>query len=144
MATKKGKEVMAPSPMEVEVILENANQVEEILDGKVVNICGTPFSVTFEHDLVDRYGILGQVHHFKNDIRLESDASDSITISTLLHEILEVIVRRREIKLEHTDITNIEVDLLGVLQYNTGLLRKILDILDNVNRYGRENEVRYT
>ena len=94
---------------------------------KSIRILGLDYKV---ETYTDRSGIhdIGQVIVAQNIIQLSSDRNSPEHLkSVLIHEIIEALNYRLELKLEHNVITSLETGLFQVLQDNKNFLKLFLE-----------------
>jgi hypothetical protein len=101
--------------------------IKEKLDGAYINICDMPYVIENQEDLLEKYQLLGQVQHYVHAIVLDGAVGDIDRVSTLIHEIIEVINKRYEIGLSHETITILENQLFSVLFRNVDLFLMLLN-----------------
>lgn len=102
------------------------NKYVQDLENVIVDIAGVLFKVTTEADMIERFGMQGQIDFRNNLIVLDPDMGDRDTLSVLVHEIIEGIVRRYQIQIQHETIVFLECSLFTVLMSNPILLRILL------------------
>lgn len=102
------------------------NQYMKDIDGLVVDIAGVFFEVTAEKDMIERFGMQGQIDFRNNLIVIDPDMGDRDTLTVLIHEIIEGIIRRYQVSMPHEQIVFLECSLFTVLMNNPRLLEIIL------------------
>ena len=101
--------------------------IKEKLDMAYISICDMPYVIQNQEDLLEKYQLLGQVQHYVHAIILDGAVGDIDRVSTLIHEILEVINKRYEMGLPHETITVLENQLFSVLFRNVDLFLMLLN-----------------
>jgi hypothetical protein len=97
----------------------------EEMEGLVLNILDQFFTIHFHKDLERRFERLGQADPLRGVIWLDADAHERNSLSTLLHEVVELIVTGNAIKMDHQDIVILENGLFMFCMRNI----KVLEIL---------------
>ena len=92
-----------------------------------LNVLGFPYTVEFEKDLISRFNVTGCASVWGSKIQIDSSVSNLDILSSLLHEIIEVMFRKTETKYEHEIIARFEIFLMTVIIENPELLRLILE-----------------
>ena len=95
--------------------------LEKSIDSKI-RVLGQDIPVFFDKNL-NHGEDLGHFCPVSNSISLNKTAPHDVQMSTLLHEIIEVIVFKMEIKIEHRDISTLENVLFQVLRENQGFAK---------------------
>lgn len=88
------------------------------LDKTTLRICGADYAISFVFRLMERFNVYGQTDLFNNTILIESNLTEPEALSTILHEILEIINRKHILGLDHDTLQKLEVMLFAVFADN--------------------------
>ncbi len=90
---------------------------------KKIRILGIDYPVTY----VDMCGNVGQCHNLETKIVIDTaQNSEQHQPCVLLHEIIEALDYRLELKLDHNVLTSLESGLYQVFRDNPGLAKYII------------------
>lgn len=101
-------------------------EYEKDLKGMEVNLAGVLFKVEFESRMVDRFNTSGQIDFFRNRIALDPELGDRDTLSVFLHELIEGVVRRYQVKIDHDLVVFLECALFSLFMSNPHILEVFL------------------
>jgi len=93
----------------------------------VIDIAGVLFTVITEAEMIERFGMQGQIDFRTNQIVLDPDMSSRDTLTVLIHEVVEGIIRRYQANIPHETIVFLECSLFTVLMDNPKMLRILLE-----------------
>ena len=97
------------------------------LSGIEIDIAGVLYQVGTEVDMIERFGMQGQIDFRNNTILLDPDMGDRDTLTVLVHEIIEGIIRRYQVQIPHETIVFLECSLFTVLMDNPRILEILLE-----------------
>lgn len=86
-----------------------------------INILGEFIKLIIDPNLLMEKSLFGEFSPVNNEIRIYGDDTEH-HITTLIHEILEVINTKLELDLEHGNITRLSQSIFQVLNSNDDLL----------------------
>jgi hypothetical protein len=97
------------------------------IENLYLDVLGFPYKVKFVEDLVSRFNITGCASVWGSDIQLDPSVSNLDILSSLLHEVIEVMLRKTETKFEHELVTRFETFLMLLIIDNPELMELILE-----------------
>lgn len=103
------------------------NKYIERLSGMIVDIAGILFTVVTEEDMIERFGMQGQIDFRNNQIIIDPEMGNRDTLTVLIHEVVEGIIRRYQIQIPHETIVFLECSLFTVLMDNPKMLEVLLE-----------------
>jgi hypothetical protein len=106
--------------------------LREKWEGKIVDLVSVPHTLHFDPELLGRESSLGAIWHYQNEIQLEYSLKPRDLLTTLLHEFLESINKRYDLRLPHQKIQTLEAGLFQVMMSNPDIFQEFV------------NEARYT
>lgn len=92
-----------------------------------LDILGFRYKVSFVKGLIDRFNITGCASVWGSDIQIDPSISSLDILSSILHEILEVMLRKTDTKFEHEIIGKLETFLIMLFVDNPELMEIILE-----------------
>jgi hypothetical protein len=90
-------------------------------------ILGFPYKITFVKGLIDRFNVTGCAQVWGDEIQIDSGVTPLDTLSSILHEIIEVMFRKTETKYEHEIISRFEILMMMFIIENPELMEVILE-----------------
>lgn len=95
-----------------------------------VNLSGFKYKIKFNPTLLDKFSVAGVTGVFTGDMELDSTCTKNDMISTIIHESIEVMLRKNEIHVEHETITKLENILFRYFGDNKKLLQLLIRNID--------------
>lgn len=102
------------------------NAARDRLNGSKIKVGGTNFVVGVKNRVLERFKVAGQTDFFNDTILLEANLTESNTLITLMHEIIECISRKYYLDLPHELINGLETYLFEALVNNPHVLQELL------------------
>ena len=104
------------------------DKTKKFFNGKAAKIMGAKYKLLTDDTLLNEHDLLGlSIHYRPSKIVIDSTLQSSDFVSTFLHEVLEVINRRSETKIEHDKITQLENGLYNFIANNPKLMYTLLE-----------------
>jgi hypothetical protein len=92
-----------------------------------LDILGFPYKVNFVEGLITRFKTTGCAAVWGSDIQIDPDISNLDILSSILHEIIEVMFRKTDTPYKHEIISRIETFLMLLLIDNPELMELALE-----------------
>lgn len=92
-----------------------------------LDILGFPYKVNFEENLIGRFNVTGCASVWGSDIQIDPSVSNLDILSSLLHEIIEVMFRKTDTEYKHEIISRFEIFLMLLIIDNPELMELILE-----------------
>ena len=70
------------------------NLARDRLNNTSLKVGGTKFKIGFKGRLTERFQVVGQTDFFNNTMLFDNNQTESQLLSTLLHELIEVLNRK--------------------------------------------------
>lgn len=99
-----------------------AKPLRKKIENLSIDILGFPYKVEFVKDLIKRFNVAGCASIWGSEIQIDPEVSNLDIISSLLHEIIEVMLRKTETKYEHELVSRFETFLMLLLIDNPELM----------------------
>jgi hypothetical protein len=106
---------------------EEVKELTEILEGKVVDLVSVPHRIHFDPELMAKESNLGVIYHYRNEIHIEYSLKPRDLLTTLLHEFLESINKRYELKLPHQKIQMLEAGIFQIMMSNPTIMQEFVN-----------------
>lgn len=108
-----------------------ANGYKKTLQKKVtnlhLNVLGFPYKVIFEEELINRHNLTATASVWGSEVHVDPSITNLDILSSILHEIIEVMFRKTETKYEHEIISRIEIFLMALIIENPELMELIVE-----------------
>ena len=92
-----------------------------------LDVLGFPYKVYFVKDLISRFNVTGCASVWGSDIQIDPSVSNLDILSSILHEIVEVMLRKTETKFDHEIVSRFETFLIMLFVENPELMELILE-----------------
>lgn len=92
-----------------------------------IDILGYPYKISFVEKLIERFNTTGCASVWGNDIQIDPSVTNLDILGTLLHEAMEVMLRKTETKYDHELVSRLEVLLMMFIIKNPRLMELILE-----------------
>lgn len=92
-----------------------------------LDILGFPYKITFVKDMVAKFNITGCASVWDSDIQIDDGIGNLDTLSSILHEIIEVMFRKTETEYKHDTISKIETFMMSLIIENPELMEIIVE-----------------
>jgi len=96
----------------------SSKKLQEQIESLTLTIGDFKHKVQLSPDMFIRWGTPGQINFLQALIYVDPDVQNDTFLSVILHEILEAIVARNNLKMSHDVITTMEVALFNFLKFN--------------------------
>jgi len=100
---------------------------KERMEGLVLNIGDQYFTIHFHKDLERRFERLGQADPLRGVIWLDDEGHERNTLTTLIHEIVEMVITSNTIRLDHHDIVVLENGFFQFCMKNPKVLAILME-----------------
>lgn len=99
-----------------------------------IDLLGFPYRVKFVKEMFEKFGVFGCGGIAAGEIDLDNDVTNADLMATLLHEMLELMVRKTETRVEHDIITKFEVFFFSLMANNPELMRLMIDEIEKAKK----------
>ena len=102
------------------------NRVRDAFRNLTLRLCGAKYPVLFIQRLVERHGVAGQTDLFNENMIIEGNLTEGEMLSSIWHEVLEVLNKKFVLNMEHDLLQKLENATFAALVDNPEYLQELL------------------
>ncbi len=109
------------------------NRVRDKLTKAIFKIAGGLWPLRFKYRLLERHATMGQTDLFNNNILIEGNLKESEMLSSIWHEILEILNKKYDLAMPHDLLSRLETNTFEVLVNNPQFIQELLTYAKRYN-----------
>lgn len=116
------------------------SRVRDKLDNTLLKIAGCLFPLRFKHRMLERHATMGQTDLFNNTVLIDGNLKESDMLSSIWHEILEVINKKYGLEMPHEILSRLETHTYEALINNPQFIQELLVYAKRYNGIRQETK----